>query len=78
MLLVSYIWIWRILNLASKQYAESKPQDPTAQSFYAKVKSLRKFELHWNVGSGCVAFYWFGWSCYYNFTSWPKEYAPLK
>lgn len=78
MLLVSFIWIWRILNLASKQYAESKPQDPVAQSFYKKVKSLRKYEAVWNFGSAAIAFYWFAWSTYYDFAGWPSHYLPHK
>lgn len=77
MLLVSYIWIWRILNLASKQLSESRPQDAFAQSIYSKVKAARKFEWLWNLISVSIACYWLAWSVYYDLAGWPLLYKSL-
>lgn len=73
MLIISYLWIWKILNLGAKQIAEFLPNNTAAQQFYSTMKKLRKYQMFWNLGTGLFSCLWVLLSLYYDLTGWPSR-----
>jgi hypothetical protein len=77
---VSYVWVWKILNLGAKQFANAKPNSAGAQKFHAFMKSLRQYENYWNAASFILPSLFTAWSIYYDMTGWPvdRQYPVIK
>ena len=78
MILVGYTWIGTIITIAAKQYADMMSHDKLAQSIYRSLLNLQKYEKLLTLASALVAFYWLGWSLFYDAFGWPAHLLPQK